>query len=106
MEEDAGNHSKEDTKQGIIMQLMEDSDDDVALAKMKKPAVKREAESGGEGERDDDIQPLKNMKRPSLKDTKCVENEEKSAQKKKMTTARESGGEEGVEVVGAGQPAS
>ena len=42
--------SQEDTKQGIIMLPMEDSDDDLPLAKRKKPAVKRKVESGDESE--------------------------------------------------------
>jgi len=41
--------SDEDTKQGIIMQPV-DSDDDVPLAKRKKPAVKRKVESGDDSE--------------------------------------------------------
>merc|ERR1712192_175893 len=43
--------SEEDTKQGITMQPMEDSDDDLPLAKRKKPAVKRKVESGGKRRR-------------------------------------------------------
>merc|ERR1712113_1174554 len=48
--EEAGDESEEDTKQGIIMQPMEDSDDDLPLAKRKKPAVKRKVESGDESD--------------------------------------------------------
>merc|ERR1711936_661175 len=46
--------SEEESKEGIIRQSipMEDSDDDVPLAKRKKPAVKRQVESGDESEED------------------------------------------------------
>merc|ERR1712129_463651 len=47
--EEEEDESDEDTKQGIIMQPV-DSDDDVPLAKRKKPAVKRKVESGDDSE--------------------------------------------------------
>merc|ERR1711972_1180057 len=44
--------SENETKEGIIRQEVpcEDSDDDVPLAKRKKPAVKRKVESGDDSE--------------------------------------------------------
>merc|ERR1712032_1504407 len=98
--------SDEDTKQGITMQPMEDSDDDLPLAKRKKPAVKRKVESGDESddeplskkkaksfqrepsfdpyedEEDDYERPSKKMKRPAPKKGKGGKKEEGSPQKK------------------------
>jgi len=100
--------SEEDTKQGITMQPMEDSDDDLPLAKRKKPAVKRKVESGDESEdepkkkakgafkrepsfdpyedeEDDYERPSKKMKRPTPKNKKGVKKEDQGSPQKKMT---------------------
>merc|ERR1719402_1532973 len=75
-------YSEEDTKQGITMQPMEDSDDDLPLAKRKKPAVKRKVESGDESE----DEPLsKKMKRPAAKKSKGGKKEDQGSPQKKMT---------------------
>jgi len=102
--------SEEDTKQGITMQPMEDSDDDLPLAKRKKPAVKRKVESGDESEdeplskkkakgafkrepsfdpyedeEDDYERPSKKMKRPAPKKSKGGKKEDQGSPQKKMT---------------------
>jgi len=102
--------SDEDTKQGITMQPMEDSDDDLPLAKRKKPAVKRKVESGDESddeplskkkakgafkrepsfdpyedEEDDYERPSKKMKRPAPKKSKGGKKEDQGSPQKKMT---------------------
>jgi len=111
VKEEAGDESEEDTKQGIIMQPMEDSDDDLPLAKRKKPAVKRKVESGDESddepkkkskgfkrepsfdpyedEEDDYERPSKKMKRPTPKNKKGVKKEEGSPQKKMTKKEKE-----------------
>merc|ERR1711870_65319 len=95
---------------------MEDSDDDLPLAKRKKPAVKRKVESGDESddepkkkskgfkrepsfdpyedEEDDYERPSKKMKRPTPKNKKGVKKEEGSPQKK--MTKKEKELEEGL----------
>merc|ERR1719402_917968 len=103
-------YSEEDTKQGITMQPMEDSDDDLPLAKRKKPAVKRKVESGDESEdeplskkkakgafkrepsfdpyedeEDNYERPSKKMKRPAPKKSKGGKKEDQGSPQKKMT---------------------
>merc|ERR1712088_860066 len=103
VKEEAGDESEEDTKQGIIMQPMEDSDDDLPLAKRKKPAVKRKVESGDESDdepkkkskgfkREPSFDPYEDeeddYERPS-KNKKGVKKEEGSPQKKMTKKEKE-----------------
>merc|ERR1711872_1100210 len=108
--------SEDESKEGIIRQEIpyEDSDDDVPLAKRKKPAVKRKVESGDESddeplskkkakgafkrepsfdpyedEEDDYERPSKKMKRPTPKNKKGVKKEEGSPQKKMTKKEKE-----------------
>jgi len=66
--------SENETKEGIIRQEIpcEDSDDDVPLAKRKKPAVKRKVESGD----DSDDEPLSKKKAKIKKRRDSYEDEE------------------------------
>merc|ERR1712045_1007720 len=93
---------------GITMQPMEDSDDDLPLAKRKKPAVKRKGESGDESDdepaskkkakgfkREPSFDPYEDeeddYERPSKK-RKGVKKEEQGSPTKKMTKKEKENG--------------
>lgn len=82
-QEDGG--SEDESKEGIIRQEIpyEDSDDDIPLAKRKKPAVKRKVESGDESE----DEPLSKKKAKAKKQRRdSYEDEEDFKPSKKMKT--------------------
>jgi len=76
--------SEEESKEGIIRQSipMDDSDDDVPLAKRKKPAVKRQVESGDDSEDDEPLSKKKAKIKKQRRDS--YEDEEEFRPSKKM----------------------
>lgn len=77
--------SEDESKEGIIRQEIpyEDSDDDIPLAKRKKPAVKRKVESGDESE-DEPLSKKKAKVKKQRRDS--YEDEEDFKPSKKMKT--------------------